>query len=115
MTAKYTPNSLSFKDGRGTRIVRTQTLGGGASEIVVSDNVETHFGEVKFQMRNDPDNIQRILAWRDAPKGGLTVSLENKTGTFSLHYSDMTVTNDVEYELQAEGNVEIVFQGSIPT
>lgn len=109
----YVANSLSFKDGRGERIVRTQALGGGASEIIVSDNVETHYGSVKFQMRNDLENIENALIWRDRLNNNVVV-LADRFGDFSLTFKEATIINDVEYEIAAEGNFELEFHSKIP-
>lgn len=111
----YVPNSLSFKDGRGESIVRTQALGGGASEIVVSDNVETHYGMVKFQMRSDVDNIENALIWRDnKTRGGNVIVLVDRFSDFNLTFKTANIINDVEYEIAAEGNFELEFHSEIP-
>jgi len=113
LATMYSPNSLSFNDGRGERVVRTQTIGGGMSEIVVSDNIETHYGKVKFQMRNDLENIEKALAWRDNGSGNVVV-LTNRTGTFNLTFKQAIIVNNPDYELSSEGNFEIEFHSSIP-
>ena len=109
----YVPGSLVFNDGRGTRVVRTQSLGGGASEVVWTDNVETHIGKVKFQMRSDDSNVDNILFWRDNQDNNVIV-IESDSGDLHLTYKSIGIAEDPDYEIGAEANVELQFEGPRP-
>lgn len=109
----YVPGTLVFNDGRGTRVVRTQSLGGGASEVVWTDNVETHIGKVKFQMRSDDSNVDNILFWRDNMDENVIV-IESDSGDLHLTYKSVGIIEDPDYEVGAEANVELQFAGPRP-
>lgn len=112
---KYTPNTLSLNDGRGERVVRTQAIGGGATELIVTDNLETHKGMVKFQLRNDVELIELVLGWRDAlDQNVVHLVFQQGDVSWSKTFKQATIINNVEYELQAEGNIEVEFETAVP-
>ena len=109
----YVPNTIVFNDGRGERVVRNQALGGGASEIVTTDNVETHIGMIKFQLRSNSENFKNTLILRDRFDKNVVVMSDPDSG-FNLTFKQAVIINKIDYEVSAEGNFEIEFHSAIP-
>jgi hypothetical protein len=58
------PNSLTYTEGKGEQNVRAASAGGGSVEQVYSENVETNFSMVKFEIYNDAFSIKKAREWK---------------------------------------------------
>lgn len=108
----YTPNSLSWKDGFGEYSVRNAVVGGGQTEQVFSQALETKFGMVKFSMPSTPENEANKRAWK-VNKNNNVVQLIGPPGSgFSKVFTQASILADPETNAATDGNIEIDFQSN---
>jgi hypothetical protein len=109
------PNSVKFTEGEGETTIRNQSAGGGANELVISDNAEEKIGKVMFDMANTPENIKSARGWKKNP-GVNFVEISGEAGgePFSRVFNAATVTNDFEVELSTDGKLSLEWAGEQP-
>lgn len=101
------PGTLSIKTGRGDKTVRTQTAGGGAVSVVVTDNVETQKGMVKFSLSNTAAHQELVRTWHASD--GNTIRIFQ--GTSIYNFLAMHIVTEPEWAYGADSAVEISFEG----
>jgi hypothetical protein len=102
------PNSLSFKDGKGNKTMRSQSSGGNAITIVVTTDAETKKGMVKFTLITTKQNDDLKSEWQDAVDG---VAIRLSDGNWSKSFRRMHIMEEPEVTTGAEGSTEITFEG----
>ena len=107
ITIYVVPNSVSYKSGKGESNVKVQSAGNGVTSVVVSQNVETQKGYVKFSVQSTPDAIKLKENWQSNIGGNLI-----ELGSVNQSMSNSTMTNDPEINLTDDGVVEMEFEGS---
>ena len=110
-TISIIPNSLKYKSGRGERSVRTQSSGGSAVDVIMTENAETKKSMVTFEMLNTAKNISSVEDWQDALNGN-AITISDNNQNFTKAFANMTVINDPEVTLSQDGNLTIEFEGS---
>jgi hypothetical protein len=103
------PNSLSYKTGAGDIVLRPQSAGGNSIEVIKTENAETKKSMVKFSLFNTKTNIDFVRLWQDSVDGE---SIQLSDGAYNESFRNMFVMIDPEVNLGAEGNIEVVFEGS---
>jgi hypothetical protein len=107
------PNSVSYTSGLGEQNVRTQSAGGGATDLVISQNVETNMSSFKMSMFPTPENIAVARAIKS--NAGLNVIdiVDNEaTPPFTKTIQTATLINDYEVNLGADTTIDLEFMGS---
>ena len=104
------PNTVKHKAGLGETKVNSASVGGGAVEIVVSEDAETKVSMVKFKMFTERKNEDAVKLWKQT-NGANTVIL-TQPGEKPLSGTFMSVVNDPEWEDSAEGQTEIEMAGA---
>ena len=107
ITVYVVPNSVSYKSGKGESNVKVQSAGNGLTAVVVSRNVETQKGYVKFSVQSTKEAIALKENWQ-SNVGGNVIEL----GSVNQTMSNSTMTNDPEINLTDDGVVEMEFEGS---
>ena len=106
------PNSLSIKRGKGDVNIRAQTAGGGAIEIITTDNAETRVSMVKFSVFPTNEYLELIPTWQEGRfSGGNTIRISDKTIDTPLSFTGMQITTDPEYAFGADTQIELEFMG----
>lgn len=102
------PDSFAQKKGYGDKTVRIQTAGGGALGFVVTDNVATKKGMVKFSLSNNEENREIIRLAYNNPEGNTIRAYE---GEIPDNYVSMFIVNEPEWGSGADTTTEIIFEG----
>ena len=102
------PNSFSYKDGLGERNVRVASVGGGGTETIVSENIETQQGVCTFTLFSTDANAKLIRQWLFNRENN-SVEVTDKGG-FSRTFLKAIVVNDPEIALGQDADVEVEFQ-----
>ena len=110
-TISIIPNSFKYKNGRGERTIRTQSSGGSAVDVVMTENAETKKSMATFEMLNTAKNISLVEDWQDALNANAITASDNNQN-FTKSFANMTVINDPEIGLAQDGNISIEFEGS---
>ena len=107
-TIAIVPNSLSFKYGIGKKTVKGQSSGGNAIEMVISEDAETKKSMVKFKLFNTTKNFQLTKDWLSLFSNTVAISERD----FSVSLRDMVLTEEPEFTIGAEGEVELEWEGA---
>lgn len=100
------PNSLTYKKGRGDTSVRAQSAGGDSIEAVVTEDAETKLSMCKFTVLTTKTSVSTVDSWF-----GQKNTIDLSDGSFTVPFSDMSVTTEPEVVTGADGEIEIEFQG----
>jgi len=103
-------NSLTYKDGLGEDIVATVANGTNVSTII-SKNLETAKGMVKFSVPATSENATRVRA-RKIGTGTNVIKISDSSSDFSRTFTAMTLITDPEVQMQSEGVIELEFEGN---
>jgi hypothetical protein len=112
-TISIVPNSLTVKLGLGETNVRAASSGGGSVESVHTSDAETKISGVNFDIYNTPEMLRKISGWKNNI-GGLTVQVVGTVpggATFSVAMANVSLTNDPDLELAADGVTSLEFMG----
>ena len=107
----YVPNSLKYRDGKGEIKANVNSVGGGATVVTHSLDLENAKGMVSFTLRTTKENDALIRTWFNNI-GGNTIRLSNNLTKFTKVFTGMSLTTDHDRELSADGTMEIVFEGN---
>lgn len=106
----YVPNSFEFSDGYGDRNIRTQTTGDGNVEQIITEDVETQMGRVKFTLLSTTENIAAVTQWMQNIDAN-AIELSAKPD-FSRQYARMTIVSEPVKPGGQDANFDVEFQGS---
>jgi hypothetical protein len=104
-------NSLSYTDGKGERSVTAQSAGNGVSSIVFAENAETFMSMVKFKILPTASNIDILdTARNNLSNNVIVIDFQDGSGE-TRSFTNMTITNNPEYALGQDQDIEVEFQG----
>lgn len=104
----YKPNSLKFTEGLGEYKIETAIVGGGQTETIFSENPETRFSKVMFEMHATAENIEKIREWKANKNTNAIEIPDNDTG-LSRFFGSATLVTDYEVAVGADGSVSLEF------
>lgn len=107
ITVFVVPDSVMYKSGKGERKVLPQSAGNGNVQQVVSRDVNTFKGMVKFSVRSTTESIALKEQWQNN-EGANVIEL----GSVNLTMNNATMINDPEINLTSDGVVEMEFEGA---
>tara|TARA_R110002153_G_scaffold78418_1_gene200797 strand:+ start:4493 stop:4882 length:390 start_codon:yes stop_codon:yes gene_type:complete len=105
------PNSVSYTEGFGEQTMRAASVGGASVEQVFSQDLESTFSMVKFEIYPDIDVVKLLRGWKtngNANTVTLTGSVDGKT--FRRTFKKAAILNDYEVALGSDTTVEIEFK-----
>jgi len=94
---------------RGEQNVRAQSAGGGAVDIVVSQNVETNLSKLNFSLYPTEENIAIARDLKSKPGENVFQVID---GNFSRTITNATVINDYDVNLGADTTIDLEIMGS---
>ena len=110
-TVYIVPNSLSYTEGFGEQMVKTQSAGGGAIQTVYMDNAESKFSTLKFSLYSTAENLAAARTWKaNGNSNAISVTGQSDQGTYltrSFQYA--ALTNNYEANLGADKTIELEF------
>lgn len=109
------PNSVTYTEGFGEQTMRAASAGGASVEQVFSQNIETNFSMVKFEVYNDPQTIALVRSWKVAGNQNVvtvtgTVVDGISVNTLLRTFSKAAILNDFEVALGADTTIEVEFK-----
>ena len=110
-----TPNSLKFTEGLGEQTMRAASIGGGKTEQLYAEDIETKYATIMFDLPTTPENIELARSWKANSNNNL-VSLSGRTAEkdFTRTFSQAALLSDYEIEIGTEGNISIEFKANTP-
>lgn len=109
------PNSLKWTEGFGEQTQRAMSIGGGKTEQVYANNVETNIGKLMFSLPSTVQNIALARQWKaNQNQNVFQVAGETVDGDVTRTFTSAAVTNDFEVPVGTEANIELEIQGNAP-
>lgn len=109
------PNSLKFTEGLGEQTMDAASIGGGKVEQVFSEDVETAFGKVMFEIPATPDNIASAKAWKVRRNTNVVqIAGSNAEGNMTRSFTQAALLADYEVPISTEGNIPLEFSSNAP-
>ncbi len=111
-TVGIIPNSLSYTEGLGEQKLRAVSIGGGATEQVYANDLETNFSVVKFEMPTTIENVKLARKWKSSGNANF-ISMSGTVGgtDFTKTISEAALTADYEVPIGTEANISIEMMG----
>jgi len=107
------PNSLVFTEGLGEQKIRAVSIGGGATEQVFANDLETNYAMVKFDMPTTPENVALARSWKTNGNGNVAqIAGETAEGQLTRTITQAALTADYEIPIGTEANISIEMQGN---
>ena len=107
------PNTVMFTEGLGEQSIRAASAGGGQTEQIYSNNIESNFSKVVFEMPATIENIAKAREWK-AARNTNVVQITGRTpeGRLSRSFTQAAILNDYEVPLGTETNISIEFKSN---
>ncbi len=102
------PNSVSYTEGFGEQVVRAVSIGGGKTEQVFANNLETNFSTLKFSIPSTYGNIKLARSWKaNANRNVFQIAGSTVEGDVTRTFSAAALINDYEVPIGTEADIEI--------
>ena len=103
-------NSCTYKVGKGNKTVRVGSVGGGATEPIITEDAEAKKGMVKFSVHPTKAMIDKIETWQDNVNNNVVQIIDNNNN-FDRTMQSAIVINDPDINLGVDTLIEIEFEG----
>lgn len=109
----YLPNTLKFTEGLGEQNMRAVSVGGGSIEQVYSQNLETSFADISFELPVTKEMIELARTWKlNGNENVVQIVAENADGAIDKTFTGCALTGNYEVELGAETSITIEMMGN---
>jgi len=108
------PNSVKFTEGSGEQTMRAASTGGGGVQQVFSQNIETNFSKVMFEVFNDVETIEDLRGWKKNSNQNVVV-LTGKTPDgkkIRRTFNQAALLNDYEVNLGSDTTISVEFSSN---
>lgn len=108
------PNSFKYKSGAGEVKVRAASTGGGNAKSVHTQDAETMFSTMSFEIYPTFDNVAHIRDWQDQVQANTLEAMQAGKGSqkdFLVAFKGVSVTNDPDIEAGADTKITIELAG----
>ena len=107
------PNTLKFTEGLGEQKIRAASAGGGQVEQIYSNDIESNFSMVAFEMPATVDNIALARQWKtNKNQNVVQVIGQTPEGSLTRTFTQAAFLNDYEVGLGSETNVPVDFKAN---
>lgn len=107
------PNSLMYTEGLGEQKVRAVSIGGGRTEQVYANDLETNFSVVKFSIPTTPENIALARSWKtNRNQNVVQIAGSTPEGDLTRTFTGAALTKNYEVNIATESDIEIEFQAN---
>lgn len=107
-TISIVPNSLTYKLGTGNKVIRAVSAGGGSVTAVVTEDVESKLGMIKFSVPNTKDGA---LIARESGDAGEANEFQISDEELQVSFTGMALQTEPERPLSQDGAFELEFMG----
>ena len=107
------PNSVMYTEGLGEQTIRAASAGAGQVEQIYSNNIETNFSTIKFELAATVDNIEQGREWK-TNRNANVVQIMGQTpeGTITRTFTQAALLTDYEVALGSETNIAMEFKAN---
>jgi hypothetical protein len=109
------PNTVKFNEGFGEQKMRAVSVGEGQVEQVYSEDVETAFGSVSFEIPTTIANVALARSWK-ANKNRNVVSVVGTAGgeTLTRTFQQAGLLGNYDVEIGSETSIALEFSANAP-
>lgn len=105
-SVRYIEGTLAYNEGFGEVNTRTHTAGPGDVEKVISRDVNTQFGMVKFSLIATQENVSLLREWLNGDDANaITLSQSG----FDRSFANAIVTNNPENNIGNDASIDVEF------
>jgi hypothetical protein len=109
----YTVGSFKYKEGLGESTVKPQSVGGGQTINLFSENLESKIGEASFELAPTVDNITLARKWKVAGSANvIQFYTENADGDVKKTITGAALTEDYEVTFGQDASFSLKFMGN---
>lgn len=107
------PNSLMYTEGLGEQTIRAASTGGGQTEQIYADDIESNFSTINFDIPATVENIARAREWK-TNKNQNVVQIMGSTpeGNVTRTFTQAAFLNNYEVALGSDTNISIEFKSN---
>lgn len=107
------PNSLVFTEGLGEQVIRAASVGGGQVQQIYSNNIESNFSKVNFEIPADIDSIASARQWKaNGNQNVIQIAGETPEGTLTRTFTQAAILNDYDVSLGSETTIPVEFKSN---
>ena len=109
------PGSVEIDEGLGEQDMKAVSIGGGKVEQLYVEDVETKFGECKFEMYVTPEGIELARSWKVNKNRNVAQFVGSTAeGTVTRTYTQAALTENYKIPVSPDGTMEIRFKANTP-
>jgi hypothetical protein len=107
------PNSLVYDEGLGEQTIKAASAGGGQVEQIFSNNIESNFSMVRFDVYATVEMIALARQWKVAQNGNL-VQIQGRTseGNVSRSFTQAALLSNYEVALGSDTTITLEFKSN---
>lgn len=107
------PNTISFTEGLGEQSVKAASIGGGAVEPIYSNDLQSSFSMVKFDLPSTPENIDLARTWK-VNRNNNVVQIIGETieGTVTRTFAKAALTSNYEIGIGSDAAITLEFKAA---
>lgn len=106
------PNSFKDKNG-GELNVRAMSGGAGVIEVVAGYDASKELAEFSFEVAHTAENRERVARLEQNRRNGISSTARAVTSIKQVAWDTMWLSNEVEKEWKADGNMKLEFKGRV--
>jgi hypothetical protein len=111
-TVGVVPGSVSMVEGDGDFTVSAVSVGARV-EQVISQDLESARGQVKFRIPMTVENLEITRDWKQLINANVVqLSGSNADGTFDRTFSQAIMTTDPEKTFGSDADIEVIFESN---
>lgn len=107
------PNSLMFTEGLGEQSIRAASVGGDQTEQIYSDDIESNFSTISFEIPATIENIAKAREWKTNKNQNVVQVLgSTPEGSMTRTFTQAAFLNNYEVALGSDTNIPIEFKAN---
>lgn len=112
-TVAHKANTIEYDEGLGEQNVYAASLGGGLTEQIYSDDVETAFSTVEFELPSTITSVNLVRDWK-IKKNTNRIEIEQETpdGSFTRIFTQASVLNNYKVGLGTDKMIKVEMKGN---
>ena len=115
-TVGVIPNSVMYTEGLGEQKQRAVSIGGGKTEQVFSNDLETNFSLISFDLPSTVENIKLARTWKvNGNANVVQVTAQNADGNVIRTFTGAALTANYEVGIGVDANIPIEFNTNSAT
>lgn len=101
-------NSLKYTEGFGEQTMRAASIGGGKTEPIYANDVETSLSDLMFELPTTPENIALVRSWKaNTNQNAFQIAGSTPEGEVTRTFTQAAVLNNYEVGIGSETSIPV--------